>query len=254
MSNENIDVMQGAGPFYFKGNRIGILMIHGGGGGTSADLKDIAEDLHLKEGYTVNVPLLPGFGTTPKELKNIQLSDWKIFLSREISIMKDKCDKIIVGGHSMGGVLALILAANYNLDAVFTISAPIGIRNILILFVPFFKIFVKYHSIETEQFKKDTNGKWVGYNKIPSNIATKLKKLIKEMKKSLKDIICPAIILQGCLDSEIKRKSIDYIFNNIKSERKRKVWLENNSHPILNSPDHDQIVLELIKFINENCP
>lgn len=245
--------MLGAGPFYFEGNNIGILLIHGGGGGTCADLNPLAEDLHMKGGYTINIPLLPGYGATPKDLKNTRIDYWKSAINRELSILIDKCDKVIVGGHSMGGVLTLILAANYNLDGIFTISAPIGVQRFLFHLVPLFKIFVKYHTIDSEQFKKDTNGKWVGYDKIPLNIATKLKKLMREMKKSLSEIKCPALIFQGKLDSEIKSNSIDYIYDNITSKKKRKIWLENNDHPILDSPDHKQIVLELIKFINEFC-
>ena len=40
------DIIPGAGPFYFEGNNVGILLIHGGGGGTCADLKPLAEELH----------------------------------------------------------------------------------------------------------------------------------------------------------------------------------------------------------------
>jgi len=254
MQNKNHLIKPGAGPFYFEGSKIGILLIHGGGGGTCADLKPLAEDLHIKGGYTISVPLLPGYGTKPEDLKSIQINDWKTFLKKELSKIKDRCDKIVVGGHSMGGVLTLILAKDYSLDAIFTISTPIGIQSYLFYLVPFFRIFVKYHNIDSEQFKKDTNGKWVGYDKIPLNLATKMKKLIKEVKISLSNIKCPALIFQGRLDSDIKRNSMDYIFKNIKSKIKRKVWLENNSHPILDSQDHDQIVLEIVKFINEFCP
>ncbi|MFW9820133.1 MAG: alpha/beta hydrolase [Candidatus Thorarchaeota archaeon] len=253
MIKKNKRILPGAGPFYFKGNNIGILLIHGGGGGTCADLKPLASDLHSKGGFTVKIPLLPGYGTTPKDLKNTKIENWKSFLYSELSVLNKKCDRIFVGGHSMGGVLTLILAANYSLDGIFTISAPIGIQNFLFYLVPIFKIFIKYHSIDSERFIKDTDGKWVGYNKIPLNIATKLKRLIKEMKLSLNEINCPALILQGKNDSEIEKQSMNYIFNKIKSMKKKKIWLPNNDHPILESPDHDQIISELIKFINENC-
>lgn len=245
--------MPGAGPFYFEGNNVGILLIHGGGGGTCADLKPLAEDLHMKGGYTINIPLLPGYGTSPKDLKDTPIDYWKSTIKAELSMLVDKCEKIIVGGHSMGGILTLIFAANYDLDGIFTISAPIGIQRFLFHLVPLFNIFVKYYSIDSERFKRDTNGKWVGYDKIPLNIAAKIKSLMKEMKKSLSKVKCPALIFQGKLDSEISKNSMDYIFDNINSEKKRKIWLENNDHPILDSPDHKQIVLELTKFINEFC-
>ncbi|MFX0022385.1 MAG: alpha/beta hydrolase [Candidatus Hermodarchaeota archaeon] len=253
MNFKNERTLPGAGPFYFKGNNIGILLIHGGGGGTCADLKPLAEDLHSRGDYTINIPLLPGYGTTPKDLKNIQIDNWKTALNNEFSILNEKCEKIFVGGHSMGGVLTLILAANYSIDGIFTISAPIGIQNFLFHLVPLFNVFVEYHAIDSKNFIKDTKGKWVGYDKIPLNIATKLKYLMKEMKLSLNKINCPILIFQGKLDSEIKKQSMDYIFSNIKSKKKKKIWLPNNSHPILDSPDHNQIVSELIKFINELC-
>jgi carboxylesterase len=253
LKRKNKEILPGAGPFYFKGNNTGIILIHGGGGGTCADLKPLAEDLHSEGGFTISIPLLPGYGTTPQDLRNIQIENWKSVLYNEFCILHDRCDKIFVGGHSMGGVLTLILAANYNLDGIFTISAPIGIQNLLFYLVPLFKIFIKYHSIDSERFIKDTKGKWVGYNKIPLNIATKLKRLIKEMKLSLNKIDCPALIFQGKNDSEIKKKSMEYIFKSIKSNNKKKVWLPNNDHPILESPDHEKLVSELIKFLNDLC-
>ena len=254
MNNNNSTIMHGAGPFYFEGNKIGIIMIHGGGGGTCADLKPLAEDLHKKGGYTISVPLLPGFGTSPVNLRKIPISEWKFALNKELTALKDTCDKIIVGGHSMGGILTLILASSNDLDGIFTISAPAGVQRFLFHLVPFFKIFVKYHSIDSEQFKKDTNGKWVGYDKIPLNIATKVKKLMKEMKKSLSKVKCPALLFQGHLDSDVKKNSMVYIFSNISSKNKRKIWLEHNDHTILESPDHNQIVSELFNFISEICP
>ena len=101
MNDQSKVTLSGAGPFYFNGNDIGILIIHGGGGGTCADLKPLGEDLQ-KKGYTVHIPLLPGFGTSPDDLRITPLSAWKRALEREITLIREKCEKIIVGGHSMG--------------------------------------------------------------------------------------------------------------------------------------------------------
>lgn len=245
--------MNGAGPFYFKGNKIGILIIHGGGGGTCADLKPLAEDIYKAKGYTINVPLLPGFGTCPKDLKCVSINSWKIALEKEILLLNEMCERIFIGGHSNGGLLTLILASKYSFDGIFTIGAATGIRKFLFKLVPFFKLVIKYHSIDTERYKAETNGTWVRYDRLPLNTATKTKKLMKEMKKSLKKVFCPALLFQGRLDSDIKAKSMDFIFENINSGNKRKIWLENSAHPILNCPDHQKIVLELVNFISEIC-
>lgn len=245
------NVLRGAGPFYFQGNNLGILMIPGGGGGTCADLKYIAEDVHNRISCKISVPLLPGFGTSPKDLRYTPIKAWKSALDEELLLLKEGCNRIIAGGHSLGGVLALILASKYELDGVFTIGAPIGIKSFLSKLVPFVKLFKKYYSIPAKKFREETNGKWVGYEKIPIIQATKMNKLIREMKMNLSVITCPALILQGRLDSVIKSKSMEYIFENIDSKVKRKIWLENNDHPILESPDHEIIVSEIVNFIKQ---
>lgn len=249
----DLKIIPGAGSFYFKGNSIGLLIIHGGGGGTCADLKLLAQDLNKARGYTIKLPLLPGYGTSPEDLRKTPISSWRFALENEVKELKEECDKIIIGGHSMGGLLSLILAANFKFDALFTINTPIEIGRFGLWLVPFVNIFMKYHSVNSIQLKKETKGKWVGYDKIPINIAMKVKKLIRETKKSLPRITSPAILFQGCLDSEIKKESLNYIFNNINTQCKKKIWLENNGHSILDCPDHKQIVLELSEFIDKIC-
>ncbi|MFX1455146.1 MAG: alpha/beta hydrolase [Promethearchaeota archaeon] len=246
-------ILPGAGPFYFDGNDIGILLLHGGGGGTCADLKPLAEDLHNSLGCTVFLPLLPGYGTNPEDLRYITINDWKNTIEREIGLLNQKCKKIIVGGHSMGGILTLIFASMYSFDGIFSIATPMAIRRIASKFVPLFKIFIKYYPLKWRKLKEETNGKWIGYRKIPLNIATKVMRLIKEMKKRLPNIESPIILFQGRLDLEIKSNSMDKIYDVIGSKNKRKIWLENSGHSILNIPDHQRIFSELVKFISEIC-
>ncbi len=243
------NILPGAGPFYFEGNKIGIMMLHGFGGGTCADLKYIAKDIFNQKGYSIYIPLLPGFGTHPEQLHKVKVKDWLESLEKEFKFIQDKCDVIIVGGHSIGGVLPFIIAKSHEINGIFAISAPIGIRGIGPLIAPLLNIFVKYHAIESDQFKRDTNGKWVGYDKIPINIVGKVKELIKQMREILPEIQSPVLLLQGRKDRQIKKKSIDYIYYRVKSLNKKKIWLENNDHPILDSPDHNIIVSEIIKFI-----
>jgi carboxylesterase len=243
--------MEGAGPFFYKGNKIGILIIHGGGGGTCADLKPLAEDLHEKGGYTISIPLLPGYGTTPEDLKNTPIQDWYDHIEKEIQALQKKCERLFIGGHSMGGVLTLISASNHSFNGIFTISAPYDLKGILPKLIPLAKLFrIKYHGVDSDKFKEETGGLWIGYDKIPVNIGDKILLLLKEMKKVLYMILCPALLLQGRFDSEIKKSSMENISSAIKSTRKRSIWLE-QGHPILLCDDHDRIVSEIISFIND---
>jgi len=244
-------IIPGAGPFNFNGNKVGILMYHGFGGGTCSDLKYIAEDIFNQKGYTIYLPLLPGFGTSPEDLSQVQIKNWIESMERAFLDIRQRCDIIIVGGHSIGGVLPFILANSHKLDGIFAISAPIGIKGIGPLIASIIKIFMKYHKIKSKRFKRETDGKWIGYNKIPINIVAKIKKLIIKMKENLPNIDCPVILFQGRKDKQIKKQSMNYIYQNIKSTDKRKIWLENNDHPILDSPDQEIIINEIINFVEQ---
>jgi carboxylesterase len=228
-------------------------MIHGGGGGTCADLKPLAEDLHRQQNYTIHIPLLPGFGTSPVDLKSTLIETLKKALDHEFFSLRKKVEKVIVGGHSLGGVFTFILASKdkYDIDGIFSISTPIGLKGLGPKLIPLIKPFITYYPVESEKFRNETNGKWVGYDVIPLNIVIKMKKLVKEMKLGLTDVKCPALLFQGCLDSVIKMESMDYIFDRINSPIKKKIWLEQNDHPILDCPNHQEIVSNLQSFINE---
>ena len=65
------------------------------------------------EGYTVSGILLPGHGTTPENLSQTHRRDW-IQASEEAYIkLKGECSSVIVGGESVGALLALRLASDH---------------------------------------------------------------------------------------------------------------------------------------------
>lgn len=73
------------------------------------------------------------------------------------------------------------------------------------------------------------------------------------LHQTLLKLKCPIHLVQGHLDSEIKKRSMDYIIIMIKSEKKRKIWLKNSSHSIVKNQDHQRIFPDLITFVNEIC-
>ena len=247
-----IKKIPGAGPFYYEGNELGLLLLHGGGGGTAADLKPLALDLHKECGFTIKVPLLPGYGTSSTELRNVQVHTWLEAILNEYELLKKKCTKIVIGGHSMGGVLGYILASKVKIDGLISIATPIAIRGFLPKLAPILALFIKFHRIDSETLRRESNNEWIGYDEIPINIVTKINTLLKIMKNNLDKISNPVLLFQGRLDDQIAVNSMEDLYRNISSKIKSKIYLENNQHPILNCPDHDIIVREIINFINKN--
>jgi carboxylesterase len=91
------------------GDRLGFLLIHGLGG-TPMELRYVARGL-AGAGHTVHVPQLAGHCGTIEELKATVWTDWYGSVEREHDRLKGRCDAVVVGGLSVGAILALRLAA-----------------------------------------------------------------------------------------------------------------------------------------------
>jgi carboxylesterase len=92
------------------GGRLGFLLIHGLGG-TPLELRYVAHCL-ARAGHAVHVPRLAGHCGTVEELKATAWLDWHASVEAEHDRMQAAgCETVVVGGLSVGSVLALHLAA-----------------------------------------------------------------------------------------------------------------------------------------------
>lgn len=113
-------------PFRWEGtNGGGMLLIHGFPG-HPGDMRTLAT--HLKpQGWTLDVPLLPGFGSQIDSLPETCYADWCVAMQSRLQRLVTAHKPAILVGYSMGGAIAMALAAKYPIDA-------------LILLAPFWKI------------------------------------------------------------------------------------------------------------------
>lgn len=63
------------------------------------------------EGFAVDVPLLPGHGTSVRDLARTSYADWRRCVEHAVVTLAEGRDHVLVVGHSMGGTIALDLAA-----------------------------------------------------------------------------------------------------------------------------------------------
>ena len=100
--------MPGAEPFHHDGGSTGVLLSHGLSG-SPASMRPWGR--HLADlGYTVDIPRLPGHGTSVAECNRTRWEDWYATIERALLQMRESCDRVFVGGLSMGGALAIHLA------------------------------------------------------------------------------------------------------------------------------------------------
>ncbi|MEF3254452.1 MAG: alpha/beta fold hydrolase [Deferribacterales bacterium] len=116
-------------PFYKKGvNRIGVLLIHGFTA-SPYEMRELANFLNSK-GYSVYNSRIVGHGSKSEYLDKLSFKDWYDSLKYGYFTLKNSCDKIIVIGQSMGGLLAVNISKYNKVDG-------------LVLLAPSFKILDK---------------------------------------------------------------------------------------------------------------
>jgi carboxylesterase len=100
--------------FSFERGRVGALLLHGLGG-TPVEMRYVAMGL-ARAGFTVSCPQLAGHSGSFEELRDSRWQDWYASAEAALDQLRRRCDVVVVGGLSMGAVLALMLAAERQSD------------------------------------------------------------------------------------------------------------------------------------------
>ena len=104
-----LPILPGAEPWSHDGGPLGALCIHGFTGSPSS-MRPLARAL-AAAGFTVELPRLPGHGTTVADMMTTGWSDWTGAVSESYERLAARTERQVVAGLSMGGALSLWLAA-----------------------------------------------------------------------------------------------------------------------------------------------
>lgn len=112
----------GAGPR----SGIGVIVVHGF---TSSPIatRPLGQRL-AAEGYTVEVPLLPGHGTHYRELGRTRYADWFATIDHLVDHLGARCREVVLVGHSVGGTISLDVASRRPEDV-----AAVAVINPVVL-------------------------------------------------------------------------------------------------------------------------
>ena len=243
--------MPGAEPIYIDQGRTGLLFFHGFTG-SPYEGRPFAQHFSQK-GYGVWVPLLPGHGTNPDELFNTSHKDWLTFAERKYQQMSQQYETVIVCGQSMGGALALHVAANFSVKGLVTLAAAIHLNNWYTRILPFVSLFRKYRYKMTGPDIADQKARAesASYTYYPTTSVIEFVKLIRHVEKELPSVSAPTLLFHAINDHVIPYKTMNYIKKNIASKVIRTVTLNKSYHVISVDYDKELIFSEIEHFISQ---
>jgi carboxylesterase len=104
-------ILPGAEPFSAAGGPNGVLVVHGFTGNPGS-MRGLAQAF-AAAGFTVELPLLPGHGTSVDDMLQTTWADWSSAAEAAYSELAGRCEKVVVAGLSMGGTLTVWLASRH---------------------------------------------------------------------------------------------------------------------------------------------
>ncbi|ASN05783.1 alpha/beta hydrolase [Virgibacillus necropolis] len=244
--SEHYPVLQGAEPFYFEGNRIGILVSHGFTGSTQS-MRPLGK-AYAAAGYTVCGLRLKGHGTHYEEMEQTTYQDWIASIEEGYQWLKKRCDTIFVTGLSMGGTLSLYMAENHpEVQAIVLINAAVNVPEM-----------ETASQIEDARFLdaigsdiKKLGIKELAYEKTPVQSIKEILKLMEEVKGDLSRITCPTLIFVSDEDHVVPPDNANIIYNDIRSEIKEIHHLKDSYHVATLDNDQQFIIEKTLNFIKK---
>ncbi len=103
--------MPGAEPFSAPGGPNGALVVHGFTG-CPQSMRGLA-NAFAAAGYAVELPRLPGHGTSVDDMATTTFADWSATVEHAYDALAARCERVVVSGLSMGATLAAWLTVRH---------------------------------------------------------------------------------------------------------------------------------------------
>lgn len=103
--------MDGCEPMTHQGSSFGVLVLHGFTG-SPYSMRGVADAL-ANAGFSVEMPLLPGHGTSIEDMLPTRFDDWSEAAEAAFQSLSSRVERVGILGLSMGGTLTCWLAERH---------------------------------------------------------------------------------------------------------------------------------------------
>ncbi|WP_062211642.1 carboxylesterase [Streptomyces sp. NBRC 109706] len=244
-------LLPGAEPYRHipdEGAEVGVLLCHGFTGSPQS-LRPWAEHL-AAQGFAVSLPLLPGHGTRWQDMRHTGWPDWYAAVHRELLALNDLCARVVVCGLSMGGALALRLAARQpgNVHGLALVNpaltfpavkgAALGVLRHLLPSTPGLVGDIARPGVRE-----------VGYDRVPSHAAYSLRELFSLVRAELAQVTQPLLLTHSAVDHVVPPSDSALLLSSVSSVDIREVLLTDSFHVATLDHDAERILQETDAFI-----
>ncbi len=236
-----VDIIPGAEPYSHRGNSSGVLLLHGFTGNPTS-MRSIAE-LSAAAGYSVELPRLPGHGTTVEDMMTTTWADWSKTAEDAYDELAGRCERVALVGLSMGGGLAAYLAEERSSVAGCVLINPLVKPPVIELYDGLVQLLdAGVESIDSigSDLKKE-GAIESSYDATPLLPAKSLFEGIASVHEKLGQITAPVLLLSSREDHVVTPDNGDDLATAVFGPIER-IWLEDSYH--VATIDNDQALVE----------
>jgi carboxylesterase len=231
-----------------KNGHIGIVLVHGFTGSPAA-MRPWAEFLNAR-GYSVRVPLLPGHGTKPAELNEVEWPEWPAKVKAEIVELQKNCSQVFVAGLSMGGGTTLNVASELGdkLSGIILVNPMIHVRGVSPGMAFALSRVVKFGNSVGGDIKRKGVTEY-SYDKLPYRGIHQLLTMLRLTRAALPSIKVPMQLFHSVDDHTLPVSNTEIVMREIGSANKSRIELLNSFHVATLDHDSELIFTNSLTFI-----
>jgi carboxylesterase len=240
------------------GARSGVLLLHGFGD-TPQSLRYLAEDLGGR-GYAVRAPLLPGHGRTIRAFARSRSGEWLGAARAARDALQGRCDQVAIVGQSMGGAVAVMLAAERPPAALILLApylAPSpGVRRlarwgeVATLLAP----YVGSRSGERSIHDPAERARTLGYGLATPRLLAELARLAARAESALGEVRSPTLVIQSRDDHRVAAEVAERAIRSLAARHTRLEWVEGCGHVLTVDRERDRVFALVRDWLSRHAP
>lgn len=236
-------------------NSVGLVFSHGYMA-APAEARRLAQYLFAR-GINVYLPRLRGHGTDPEALKQVSADDWELDFERACAAMHQVCEQVFIGGFSTGGLLALLHAAQHEVDGVIAINSALKLNTLQVSYIvptlyAFNEMIGYLHATGIKEWVENkSENPHINYSKHPLSSIAQMEKVMTRVDKTLEKITAPVLVLQGDNDPVVNPKSAQLIYKRVNSVMKKLILVPRRNHIIITGAGKEEVFESVYRFIGD---
>lgn len=252
-----LDVLPGAEPYSHDGGPWGALVLHGFTG-CPQSMRPLAQAFAAKS-FTVDLPRLPGHGTTVEDMARTGWQDWTAMAEAAYLSLASKCERVVVSGLSMGGALTVWLARRHSE------IAGIAVINAGVAPPEPGQIAALQRQLAAQRLEegvatipgvggdiKKPGANEMAYDLVPLSCLLSLFEGLTDLAGGLGEVRCPTLVLNSPEDHVVDPAQSDRIAAEVAGTVER-VVLDNSYHVATLDNDAELIEESVVAFAQKVC-